>query len=190
MMVKVERDKEMLQARFVSRELRTINEKTCAGQKCNTRRDGKRILLRPFYLASCSGIDCTAAFPSFPLFPCSHFPLLPAPSLDVLKGHVKYSGGIFITVLSGNARRLISLSARERRAKWIAKRGVKCIRLPVCPFLTLFYFRRDIALFLLNSRITHIRALFSVIIRKMSFLAAWAFAIECSSNAKLIPDSC
>lgn len=64
------------------------------------------------------------------LYPRSHFSAPPLhPSCDVLKGHVKYSGGIFITVLSGNARGLISLSARGRRAKWIANVfGCQCAR--------------------------------------------------------------
>lgn len=97
--------------------------------------DGKEILLLSFYLRS--AIDCITAFPSF--LPPS-FPLFPPPfaSLDVLKGHVKYSEGIFITVLSGNACRLISLSVGGRRAKWIAKGEIKCIRLSVCFF---FFFR-------------------------------------------------
>lgn len=113
-----------------------------------TRRDGKGILLLPFYLRS--GIDCTAAFPSFLSL---SFSLSPPPftsSLDVLKGHVKYSEGIFITVLSGNACGLISLSVRGRRAKWIAKREIKCIWLPVCFFFFLPFlgFREKITLFL------------------------------------------
>lgn len=110
--------------------------------------DGKGILLLSFYLRP--SIDCTTAFPS--LFPPS-FSLFPPPfasSLDVLKGHVKYSEGIFITVLSGNACGLISLSVGGRRAKWIAKREIKCIRLPVCFFLSFFGFREKITLFLLN----------------------------------------
>lgn len=121
-MIKVERDKELPRASFASLELRAINEKTARGKGCNIRRDGKGILLRSFYVASCSSIDCTAASPSFaPSLPSFSLFAPPFhPLCDVLKGHVKYSGGIFITVLSGNARRLISLSARGRRAKWIA----------------------------------------------------------------------
>lgn len=103
--------------------------------------DGKGILLLSFYLRP--SIDCTTAFPS--LLPPS-FSLFPPPfasSLDVLKGHVKYSEGIFITVLSGNACGLISLSVGGRRAKWIAKREIKCIRLPVCFFFIFFRLQRE-----------------------------------------------
>jgi hypothetical protein len=62
--------------------------------------------------------------------------------------------------------------------------SVASVSLPFHPF---FDFGRDIALFLLNSRTTHVRGFFSVIIRKTSFFAVLAFAVECSSNAKLIP---
>lgn len=133
--------------------------------------------------------------PPVPASSFSFAPSLPslftpsAPSLDVLKGHVKYSGGIFITVLSGNARGLISLFARGRRAKWIAKREIECIRLPVCLFLFHpFWLRQGYCI--ISIKFTHntrARLFFSVIIRKTSFFAGLAFAAECSSNAKLIP---
>lgn len=100
------------------------------------RRDSFTALLPPFR---------HRLYSSFSFVPFSlvlTFPSTLASSLDVLKGHVKYSEGIFITVLSGNACGLISLSVRGRRVKWIAKREIKCIRLPVC-FFTFFRLQRE-----------------------------------------------
>lgn len=128
----------------MSHELRSINEKTAESKECNTQ--GWKGF---FYCLFTSVSASTAAFSSFLLPSFLLFPSTLA-SLDVLKGHVKYSEGIFITVLSGNACGLISLSVRGRRAKWIAKREIKCIRLPVCFFLPFFNFREKITLFLLN----------------------------------------
>jgi len=128
-MVKVERDKEMPQASFVSLELRTTNKKTAQNKRCNIRKDGKGILLRFFVY---SGIDCTAASSRS----------LSSFSLTVLRSipwciNVKYSGSIFITVLSGNTRGLISLSARGQSG--LPKREVEYIRLLVNPFFHSFW---------------------------------------------------
>ena len=129
-MVKVERDKEMPQASFVSLELRTTNKKTAQNKRCNIRKDGKGILLR-----SSSILALTVQ--QLRLVSSLHFHLpFSAPSLDVLKGHVKYSGSIFITVLSGNTRGLISLSARGQSG--LPKREVEYIRLLVNPFFHSF----------------------------------------------------
>jgi len=135
----------------------------------------------------CSGIDCTAAFPSFPLLPLFFLTFRSsASSLDVLKGHVKYSGGIFITILSGNARGLISSSAQERKAKWIAQEGSRIYSIVNVLFFTLFDFRRDIALFLLN-RTTYAR---SFTIRKMSFFHGVDICCRMLIECKINLDSC
>jgi len=109
----------------------------------------------------CSGIDCTAAFPSFPLLPLFFLTFRSsASSLDVLKGHVKYSGGIFITVLSGNARGLISSSARERKAKWIAQEGNRIYSVASVLFFYPFWLQKGYCIIFIKS--THnICALFS-----------------------------
>lgn len=145
------------------------------------------ILLLPFYLRS--GIDCTAAFPSFLLPSFLLFPSTLASSLDVLKGHVKYSEGIFITVLSGNACGLISLSVRGRRAKWIAKREIKCIRLPVC-FFYLFQ-REDYIIFIkfMQRERTQILGFIQRYNQKKYFFAAWTLFSRMPIKCKINLDS-
>lgn len=113
----------------MSHELRSINEETAESKGYNTQGWKRDSFTALFISVPASTVQL------FPSFLPSSFSLSPpsfASSLDILKGHVKYSEGIFITVLSGNACGLISLSIQGRKAKWIAKREIKCIRLLVC----------------------------------------------------------
>lgn len=108
-----------------------------------------------------------------------------APVLDVLKGHVKYSGGIFITVLSGNACGLISLSARGVKQSGLRRGESNVFGCQCVPFLNSFWLQEEYCIIFI--KFVHTRVLFNVIIRKMPFFAACAFVVQCSSNAKLIP---
>ena len=135
-MVKVERDKEMPQASFVSLELRTTNKKTAQNKRCNIRKDGKGILLRFFVY---SGIDCTAAssrsLSSFSLTVLRSIPWCIKGAREIFRKHFHY-------------RPLWEYTRVDKsfctRAKWIAQEGSWIYSIASESFFSFFLTLREI----------------------------------------------